>query len=164
MTVGDKTFIVVCLCLLCISSVWFFKASSKALFMVLKAKSEFICQNWFHKCSYLLLAIHMVTYNYFLRLVTKTCYLISGLIRCFFEFSGLSLPLFLYSNANVCYSSSNLSWKSRFRFSSSMNFPVVTTVPIHTDSSAVLVAGEFFNPMLCLCIQLHMGVETKLRY
>lgn len=79
--VGDEIFIVFCHCLLHISSIRPFKVHSKALFMVLKANSEFfICQDWFHKCNYLLLAIYMVTYNYFLRLVTKTSYLISGLI------------------------------------------------------------------------------------
>lgn len=165
--VGDEIFIVLCL----LSSVWSLKACSKALFMVIKANSEFLSE-LVSKCNYLLLAIHMVTYNYFLRLVKKTSYFISGLICCLIQFSGLSFSLFLIfhvvsSRRHIftCKCLLLFFWpllKESFRFGSFINFAVVTTAPIHIDSSAVLVAGEFFNPVQCLCLSsFHMDVEAK---
>lgn len=51
--------------------------------------------------------------------------------------------------------------ENQLRFRSFINFAVVTTVPIYIGSSAVLRAGEFFNPMLCPCIQLSHGCGNQ---
>lgn len=155
--------IVFCHCLLCISSVWPSKVHSKALFMLFKANSEcFICQNWFQNCKYLLLAIHMVTYHYFLRLVTKTSYLIS-LICCFFQFSGLSLPIiltfhivssgFVYSNANVCRCSSLLKESVQVQFFHELYCSDYSSHPYWF----FCCPWSWRIPMLCLCIQLSHG-------